>query len=189
MNPKWQKPAQGRAASPREAEAFVTIARIRRPQGRRGEVAAELFTDFPQRFQEAGTVWLYGSDQRHRPARLERAWFHKGGVILKFAGVDTIAAAKELAGCEVRIPAAQRRPLDGPAVYWADLPGCRVVERGRELGVVRWLDPTVGTPVLVVDTPQGELLIPFAEEICRRIDLADRVIEVELPEGLLELNR
>ncbi len=174
---------------PGVAEPFVTIARIRRAQGRRGEVAAELFTDFHQRFAEAETVWLTGSDGLHRPARLEQFWFHKGGVILKFAGVDDREAARKLAGYEVCIPAAQRRPLEGSAVYWSDLPGCRVVEGGRELGVVRWLDPTAGTPVLVVDTPGGELLVPFAEEICRRIDLAGRVIEVELPEGLLGLNQ
>ena len=173
---------------PSAGEPFVTIARIRRSQGRRGEVAAELLTDFPQRFAETETVWLSGSDGRPRPARLEGFWLHKGGVILKFAGVDDLAAAKKLAGCEVCIPAAQRRPLEGSAVYWSELPGCRVVEGVRELGVVRWLDPTVGTPVLVVDTPAGELLVPFADEICRRIDLAARQIEVELPEGLLELN-
>ena len=174
---------------PEAAEPFVTIARIRRSQGRRGEVAAELLTDFPQRFAGAEPVWLVGSDGRHRPARLEGFWLHKGAVILKFAGVDDLGAAKKLAGYEVCIPAAQRRPLEGSAVYWSDLPGCRVVEGGRELGVVRWLDPIPGTPVLVVDTPEGELLVPFAEEICRRIDLAGRVIEVELPDGLLELNQ
>ncbi len=183
-----ERRAQERESASLEAEEFVTIARIRRPQGRRGEVAAELFTDFPQRFLEAATVWLYLPGKGHRPAGLESAWFHKGAVILKFAGVDSISDAEKLAGCEVRIPAGERRPLQGSAVYWADLPGCRVMERGRELGVVRWLDPTVGTPVLVVDTSDGELLIPFAEEICRRIDVAGRVIEVELPEGLKELN-
>ena len=173
---------------PEAAEPLVTIACIRRAQGRRGEVAAELLTDFPQQFGQIHSVWLYGSDGLHQPARLEQFWLHKGRVILKFAGVDDITAAKKLAGCEVRIPAAERCPLEGSAVYWSDLPGCRVVERGRECGVVRWLDPTVGTPVLVVDTSEGELLVPFAEQICRRIDLAARVIEVELPEGLWELN-
>ena len=164
--------------------AFVTIARIRRAWGRHGEVLADLFTDFPQRLEETRQVVL-----DRRPARLERFRLHQGRVVLKFAGVDDIPAADNLAGCEVRIPIGERRRLQGSAVYWDELPGCRVVERGTELGVVRHLDPTVGTPVLVVDTPEGELLVPFAEEICRRIDLAGRVIDVELPEGLRELNR
>jgi 16S rRNA processing protein RimM len=110
-------------------------------------------------------------------------------VVLKFAGVDDMGAAGTLAGCEVQLPLAERMPLEGGAQYWSDLEGCRVVQGGRELGTVRRLDPTVGTPVLVVDTPQGELLVPFAAEICRRIDTAARLIEVELPEGLLDLNR
>lgn len=167
----------------------MTIARIRRARGRRGEVASELFTDFPERFGETVTVLLSGPEGQSRPAQLEQFWFHKGEVVLKFAGVDGITEAETLAGYEVRIPAVQRRPLRGSAVYWADLPGCRVREQGLEVGVVRYLDPTVGTPVLVVDTPEGELLIPFAEEICHRIDLANRVIEVQLPQGLRELNR
>ena len=170
-------------------EAFVTIARLRRPQGRRGELAAELFTDFPERFEKLGPVCLRDRAGDRKAARLEGFWFHKGGVILKFAGVDDITAAGGLAGCEVQVPAAERHPLQEGAVYWSELAGCRVVEQGRELGTVRHLDPTPGTPVLVVDGPEGELLIPFAAEICRRIDPVNRLIEVELPEGLRELNK
>jgi len=172
-----------------EAEEFVTVARIRRARGRCGEVLAELFTDFPERFRQREDLLLYRPGGQRRLVGLEKAWFHKGNVVLKFAGIDSIAAAKTLAGCEVQIPVERRLPLGGSAVYWSDLPGCRVVQGKRELGVVRHLDPTIGTPVLVVDTPQGELLIPFAEEICRRVDLAGRRIEVELPEGLEDLNR
>ena len=169
---------------PANAQALVTIARVRRAWGRRGEVLAELFTDFPERLEETREVLL-----GPRPARLEQFRLHQGGVVLKFAGIDNIPSAQKLAGWEVRVPLAQRRRLPGSSVYWDELPGCRVVERGSQLGVVRHLDPTVGTPVLVVDTPGGELLVPFAEEICRRVDVAGRVIEVELPDGLRGLTR
>jgi 16S rRNA processing protein RimM len=172
-----------------EQEAFVTIARVRRPQGRRGEVIAELATDFPERFENLASVFLLGREGQRREAQLEGHWFHKGGVVLKFAGVDDIDAAGELRGCQVQLPLAERRPLEGAAVYWNDLAGCRVVERGSEVGTVRHLDPRAGTPLLVVDTPEGELLVPFAADICRRVDLQARVIEVELPEGLRELNK
>jgi 16S rRNA processing protein RimM len=168
---------------------YLTIARLRRPQGRRGELLAELFTDFPERFRDLKEVWLLDREGTRREAVIEGFWFHQGGVVLKFAGVDDIEAAKKLAGGEVQVSLAERMPLEGEARYWSDLEGCRVVEGGREMGTVRHLDPTVGTPVLVVDTPQGELLVPFASEICRRIDTAARLIEVELPEGLLDLNR
>jgi len=170
---------------------MVTVARIRRPQGRRGEVLAELLTDFPERFSETSDVVLcQPSGGERQPGRLENWWLHKGGIVLKFAGVEDISAAEALAGWEVRIPIGQRRPLDAGAVYWSDLSGCRVIEDGRDLGVVRHIDPTIGTPVLVIDTPEGgELLVPFAEEICRRVDVAGKVIEVALPEGLRDLNR
>lgn len=167
---------------------FVTVALIRRPQGRRGEVAAELLTDFPERFQRGETLLLWDERRERRPARLEGFWFHKGRIILKFAGVEDISAAEQLAGCQVQVPREKRLPLEGPAVYISDLVGCRVLERGAELGRVKDVDVRVGTPVLVVGTPQGELLIPFAAEICRRVDVEARLVEVELPEGLKELN-
>ncbi len=165
------------------------MARIRRAQGRRGEVAAELLTDFPERFRRGETLSLCPSGGERRSARLEEFWFHKGGIVLKFASVEDIGAAQRLVGCEVQVPREARVPLEGSAVYLSDLVGCRVVERGRELGRVQAVDHRVGTPVLVVATPEGELLIPFAEEICRRVDLGARVVEVNLPEGLRELNR
>lgn len=170
------------------AEEYVTVARVLRPQGRRGEVAAELLTDFPEQFR-AGENFLLWERGKHRPVRLENAWFHKGRVILKFSGVEDIGSAERLAGLEVQVPRERRVALQPPSVYVSDLLGCRVIERGRELGQVEGLDDRAGTPLLVVATPEGELLIPFASEICRRIDVAAGVVEVELPEGLKELNR
>jgi 16S rRNA processing protein RimM len=168
---------------------FATIARIRRPQGRRGEVAVELYTDFPERFGEGSRVSLWLNGQPRRDMELEDAWPHKGGMILKFAGVDSITDAEKLAGWEVQVPAAERVALEGAAVYVSDLIGCKVIERGEELGTIVDLDDRTGTPVLTVKTPQGELLVPFATEICRVIDTDRKVVEVELPEGLRELNR
>ena len=171
-----------------EAPSLATVAVIRRPWGRRGEVIADPHTDFPERLKDLRGVIL-SAPGVSRDAALESVRQHQGSLVLKFAGVDSISAAEALAGCEVQIPASQRRPLPQGQVYWDRLAGCRVVERGREIGVVRHLDPTVGTPVLVVDTPHGELLVPFAADICRRTDTDAGVIEVELPEGLHELNR
>src|ERR1035438_9306464 len=168
---------------------FATVAHIHRPQGRRGEVAVELYTDFPERFQAGSRVWLWMDGQPRRDMELQDAWPHKGGVILKFAGVDSISDAEKLSGWEIQIPATERVALEGSAVYVSDLVGCKVVERGVELGTIEAVDDRVGTPVLMVKTPQGELLIPFATEICRVVDTERKVVEVELPEGLLELNK
>jgi 16S rRNA processing protein RimM len=169
---------------------FATIARIRRPQGRRGEVAVELYTDFPERFGEGSHVSLWLNGQPRQDVELEEdAWPHKGGMILKFAGVDSISDAEKLSGWEVQVPVSERVALEGTAVYVSDLIGCKVIERGEELGTVEGIDDRTGTPVLSVRTPQGELLIPFATEICTVIDTDRKIVEVELPAGLRELNR
>jgi 16S rRNA processing protein RimM len=167
---------------------FATIARIRRPQGRRGEVAVEVLTDFPERFQAGSHAWLWMSGQERRGVELQDAWPHKGGMILKFAGVDSISDAEKLSGWQVQVPARDRVALQGSAVYVSDLVGCKVLEHGEELGTVEAVDDRTGAPVLMVKTPQGELLIPFATEICKAIDTVRGVVEVELPEGLRELN-
>jgi 16S rRNA processing protein RimM len=161
---------------------FVVVARVRRAWGRRGEVLATLLTDFPQRFSAGQTYWLRGQGAPRR-ARLEAARLHRGGIVLKFAGVESIGEAAQLAGCDIEVPRGERFPLAGSAVYVGDLIGCRVVEQEVELGRVTGVDFSAGTPLLEV----GRLLIPFAEEICRRVSVADRLIEVALPKGLKEL--
>ena len=167
---------------------FVTVARIRRPQGRRGEVAAELLTDFPERFRPGCRFELWKDGQPRREAALEECWLHKGSIILKFAGVADISGAQELAGWEVQVPYEERMALPASAVYLSDLEGCTVVEKGEPLGKIQRVETGPGTPLLVVATPRGELLVPFAEAICKRVDVAAKVVEVDLPEGLRDLN-
>ena len=172
----------------------VTLARILRSRGRIGEVAAEILTDFPQRLTSLREVYL--SDGKHSPRRIavKRCWLHKGQAIFHFEGVDSISAAEVLAGMEIQVPLSERVTLPAGFFFISDLVGCEVWEPGAAapLGIVRDVRPTgeetPGTHLLVVDTPQGELLIPFAQEICTRIEPAARRIEVRLPDGLRELN-
>jgi 16S rRNA processing protein RimM len=177
----------------------VTLARIVRPRGRKGEVAAEILTDFPQRLRQLREVWLVGPDAPERRARVRACWLSpsRGGqAIFHFEGSDSISDAETLVGLEVQVPLTDRAPLPAGRHYVSDLVGCEVWERGasgearERLGAVREVAfPGRGTPLLAVDTPAGELLIPLAEEICVLIDPARRRIEVVLPEGLRELNR
>jgi len=175
-------------ASARSA-AFRTVARIVKPQGRRGEVAAEILTDFPGRLLEFRRVWLWDGEQAPESVEVEHAWFHKTFVILKFASVDSISAAQALRGSEVQVKESPALPAH--TYFVSDLIGCRVVDlaSGAELGRVRELVATGGTDLLSVRDAAGrELLIPFAQEICRRIAPDDKLIEVHLPEGLADLN-
>jgi len=173
---------------PLPASDSLTIGRIRKTHGNRGEVAAEILTDFPDRFQSGQELWLSNGSES-QPRLLEGSWFHKGGVILKFRGCDSITAAETLVGLWIEIPRSARRSLPRGAVYLSDLIGCVVREDGQTLGTVQAIEETGGTPVLNVQTAEGELLVPFAEEICRTVDVEKREIHVRLPEGLKELNR
>ncbi|MGH9450438.1 MAG: ribosome maturation factor RimM [Terriglobia bacterium] len=192
---------------------FAAIARIARPQGRRGEVSAEITTDFPGRFQNLTRVFLSdlddsgavgvsgGSDARggalrpDQPVRIERAWAHKGRIVLKFSGVDSIDQAERLRGLAVMIPREERVALPDGAYYTGDLEGCRVMmgspEALQEVGTVTSVEPTGGVPVLHVSRAafgRSEALIPFARAICREIDPEAKRIVIDPPEDLLELN-
>ena len=179
--------------------ARVTLARIVRPRGRKGEVAAEILTDFPERLRQLREVWLAGPGTVERRARVRACWISQsrgGQAIFHFEGCDSIAEAEKLIGLEVQVPLDQRAPLSPGQHYVSDLVGCEVWERrasgeaAQRLGAVRDVEfPGGGTPLLAVDSRAGEVLIPLAEEICVLIDTRGRRIEVALPEGLRELNR
>jgi len=181
------------ASAKSEAQQFVAVARIARPQGRRGEVAAEILTDFPERLARLRRAYLAKPGGPVEPVGVENAWPHKGRIILKFSGVDSINQAEQLRGMEVLIPRAERAPLEQNQYYVSDLEGCRVlVERNgttREWGRVTGLEPTGGVDLLRVETARGEVLIPLAQEICKRIDTGSKVIIIDPPEDLLELNQ
>jgi len=166
------------------------------PQGRRGEVAAELHTSFPERFAERRELSGLAVDGSRRTLQLEEHWFHKGRVVLKFAGVESISDAERLAGMELQIPEEQRAELEAGAAYTSDLVGCEVVNRTSSgslvIGAVAEVRFGAGeAPLLVVRRKSGgreeEYLVPYAEAFLRQTDWAARRIEMELPEGLLEL--
>ncbi len=191
-----QAPAAGtRAPDPADA-SFVTLAKIVRVRGRIGEVAATILTDFPERLTRLREALLLDTAGRRRAVRIRRCWLatsHGGQAIFHFEGVNSINDAQQFVGCEVQIPLAQRAPLPAGRFFVTDLIGCEVFEciagvPPASLGSVRDVYLESGTPLLVVSTLHGELLIPFADEICTRIDPAARRIEVRLPPGLRELN-
>jgi 16S rRNA processing protein RimM len=181
-----------------EPFAPVTLARILRPWGRHGEVAAEILTDFPQRLTEMREAWLAGERGTPRAAKIISCRIHLGQAIFHFDGVQTISDAEGLRGLEVQVPLGERVRLGEGRYYITDLVGCRVWEHGATapLGTVQEVQRAGEAQRsrlpeswnLVVAGPAGELLIPLAAEICNRIDTAARRIEVRLPDGLRELN-
>jgi 16S rRNA processing protein RimM len=178
-----------------DSERFVSVARILRPQGRRGEVAAEMLTDFPERFAGLPRVYLENALGAPEAFELENAWPHKGRIILKFSGVDTISDAERLRGRLVLVPREERVKLPRGSYYVWELEGCRVMRtrdgKDEEIGTVTGVERTGGVDLLRVEPAgpaRGEWLIPLAETICTRLDPAARRIWIEPPEDLLELN-
>jgi 16S rRNA processing protein RimM len=177
--------------------AWVLLARIVRPQGRRGEVLADIFTDFPANFAERKRLFLRPPagvrPDTMREARVESHWLHKGRVVLKLSQVESIADAETLRGFEVVIPREERMPLNGDAVYISDLLGVRVIDVSRggaeDAGEITDVEQEgAGPAMLVVRTPAGdELLIPFVRAYLRKIDLEAKRMEMELPLGLLAM--
>jgi 16S rRNA processing protein RimM len=199
-----------------ETQHWVIVARILRPRGNKGEVAAELLTDFPKRLTGMTEVFVGASGRAQtdepRLIALKSCWLsqnHKGQAVFHFEGCNSISEAEKFRGHDVFLPIEKRVTL-GPGQYFVDdLIGCSVFETSERapvvssspcllatapalLGVVRDVQFTgegvSGTPILAVDTSSGELLVPLAEDICANIDTRARRIDVVLPEGLRDLN-
>jgi 16S rRNA processing protein RimM len=171
---------------------YTVIAQIVRPQGRRGEVLADLLTDFPEKFSERKQLWLSAENSTAvAEFGLEDFWFHKGRVVLKFLGVDSISEAERLAGMLVQIPRETGSNLDPGSFYVGDLIGSQVrdISQNRILGTIEDVDQNAGAaPMLLVRQREKEYDIPFAEEFIVKFDTQAKLLELKLPEGLLDVN-
>jgi len=191
------------------AASWTVLAHLLRPQGRKGELLAELFTDFPDRFAERNRVFLAktgftGPESQARPATVTNHWLpvgrNQGRIVLSFAEIDSIERAEALAGLDVLIPAEARVELDDDSDYISDLLGCAVFDQGNTIGIVVGVDsPTSpdggrrladAAPLLSVETPAGdEILIPYVQSFLTSRDIAAKRIDMTLPSGLTDLNR
>jgi 16S rRNA processing protein RimM len=200
--------------APKTPDEWVWLAHIRRTQGRKGEVFAEILTDFPEKFAERRRLWLLKEDVSGKPLRdaqarqgsdpveppsprevqLENHWLHKGGIVLHFAGVDSISDAETLAGRIVAIPRDERVVLGEDEVYIGDLIGCTLVDVAMAdapvvVGTIENVERDVGpVPLLIVRGAAGEVLVPYVKNYLRNVYLAAKRVEMALPEGLTDLN-
>lgn len=173
----------------RVREADVVIARIVKARGLRGEVACDIETDFPERFASLERVVVWMPDGSRLELSVEDRWFHKGRVILKFGGYDSMTDAQRLVGGRLVISEADARQLEEGRYYEYDIVGSEVATTlGERVGRVERLLRTGGTDLLVVESEGGrEYLIPFADDICVEVNPETRRITIAPPEGLLEL--
>jgi 16S rRNA processing protein RimM len=175
----------------RDGGDWITLALVIKTQGRRGEVAVEVHSDAPDRFQRGMKLWALGKSGERRQVVVEDLWPHKNLLVLKFAGVETISDAEGFRGAELQVPRGERAKLEPGWTYLSDLIGCSVFDGGREVGKIS--DVTFGAgeaPLLVVKgAAKMPYEIPFAEAYLERIDVERKQVRMRLPEGMLEVNR
>lgn len=168
---------------------FITLARVLKTQGRHGEVLVEVHSDVPDRFCRGMRLSCLAEDGSRREWQIEDLWPHKGQLVLKFAGIDSISQAEKLAGSELQVPREQRAQLAPGWNYLSDLIGCAIFDGDREFGKIDEVRFGAGeAPLLVVTADSKEYEIPYAEAYLKQADLAHRQIRMSLPEGLLDIN-
>ena len=174
-----------------EVAKHLTIAKITRPRGNKGEVAADDLVGNMRCFEAGRKVTVVLPSQTRLTLEIEWAWEHKGRLILKFAGFGSIGEAEQLRLAEVRVARDALEPLPDGEYYLDDLVGCGLVDEvtGRGLGTVMDVyEPPGGVLLLsVVDHSKREMLVPFVAEMCKEVDIEGRRILAQLPEGMEDL--
>ena len=166
---------------------LVAVARVVRTRGLKGEVVAEILTDFPERFELLDVVTAVQESGERLDLKIEKFWFQNGRVILKFDGLDTVESGETLRNVEICVPESEAVELEEGEYFDWELAGCKVETiNGEVIGEVRELMRTGGTELLVVAGETKEYLIPFANAICVEVDIENKLIRVDPPEGLLE---
>ena len=168
-------------------EELVAIAKLAKPRGLRGEIVGDVLTDFPERFDDLKTVSIVYPNDEVVTGEIEKFWFQKGRIVLKFIGFDTIEAVETLRNCEICVPETEAVELETDEYFDWELENCTVESiEGERIGTVKEVMRTGGTEVLVVTGDAKEYLIPFAETICVEVDVENKLIKVDAPEGLLD---
>lgn len=168
-------------------EELVAVARIVRPRGLKGEVVAEILTDFPERFEGLNNVTAVRPGGERLDLKIEGHWFQQGRIVLKFAGYDSVEAAEGLRNIEICVAEDATVALQTDEFYDWQLVGC-IVETvdGAPVGTVTGLMRTGPNELLVVAGNGKEHLIPFAAAICIEVDIDGKLIKIDPPEGLLD---
>jgi 16S rRNA processing protein RimM len=192
----------------RGTSSWIVLAHLVRPQGRKGELLAELSTDFPDLFVGREDLFLAKPGFEGSPADARRidvtsSWLpvgkNQGRVVLQFSGIDSISAAESIAGLDVLVPRERRTQLDAESIYISDLVDCVVFDGETEVGRVtdvQFSSAADGSrlaeaaPLLVIQSNHGnEILLPFVKAFLESIDLPTKRIVMNLPAGLADVNR
>lgn len=168
---------------------FITLARVVKTQGRHGEVAAEIHSDVPDRFAAGMKLFALDKQDARHELKIEDFWPHKGLLVLKFAGIDSISQAEALIGSELQLPRSERAKLEAGWTFVSDLVGCAVFDHGREIGRIEDVQFGAGeAPLLIVGGQDKKFDVPFAEAYVEGVDIGGRQVRLNLPDGMLDIN-
>jgi 16S rRNA processing protein RimM len=172
------------------SDSLVSVAKAVRTRGLKGEIVAELLTDFPERFEGLASLIALAPGGDQRTVELEDFWLQNDRIILKLAGVDTIEAAEAFREYEFCVPDEERVALEQDEYYDFELEGCEVwLNSGSRIGKVQSVLKTGGTEILLIDADGGgEVMVPLAKSIVVEVDVTRKRILIDPPEGLLELS-
>jgi 16S rRNA processing protein RimM len=171
-------------------DSLVSIAKAVRTRGLKGEIVADLLTDFPERFEAVDTLIAVGPTGDQQIVELEDFWFQNDRIILKLVDCDSVEAAEKFKNFEFCVPESEVIELEENEYFDFDLEGCTVQEvNGQRVGTVNSVLKTGGAEILVVATDGGaEIMVPLAESIVTSIDTSAKKILIDPPAGLLDLN-
>ena len=171
---------------------LTAVAFLHRERGIKGEIIGESLTSHPERFSELKRVFLTKPGTPQLELDVERVWDFRGSPVFKFAGVNTMTEAEKLRGYEVAIPDTERVPLAAGEFFLSDLVGVTLTTRdAKVVGTVRSFFENGPQAVLEVEQEgaDGLVMIPFVKAFFPEVNVAAKTAIVELPDGLLELNR
>ncbi|HTH51960.1 MAG TPA: ribosome maturation factor RimM [Pyrinomonadaceae bacterium] len=167
-------------------DELVAVAKVVKPRGIKGEVACDLLTDFPERFDGLENVIAILPDGTRRELKIEEHWFQQDRLVLKFEGVDSMDDAELIRDAEICVREDEVVKLEEGEFFDWQLEGCEVETiAGQQVGKVVELMRTGGTELLVVKG-EKEYLVPFANAICVEVDVEGKRIIIDPPDGLLE---
>ncbi len=173
-----------------QASDRIAVGIIRKAHGVHGEASVEPWTDSLGRFRELHTVTLVSPDDSEtRAAEIESSRPHGDRALVKFKGIESPEQLRDLRNWTIEIPKSEARKLDPGQYFLHDLKGLELVDgTGKRRGVVKEAYEGGGGVLLNVEGPNGDYEVPFAAEICTKIDLQKKKIIVDLPEGLDDLD-
>lgn len=163
---------------------MVKIGKIRGPWGREGEVEIECYSPFPERFSKVGKIFI-----GEKVYKVEGVRFFPKKVVLKLEGINSIEEARKISYKEIEVPEEEIYNLPEDYYYLHELEGCNVyLKDGKKIGVVDYVWELGESTLLGISGERGEILVPFAKNICYSINTKEKRIEIDPPEGLLDLN-